>query len=77
VIPLERNAFSRKEFCDRNGIGHSKFYEEVKAGRLRAHKLGRKVLIFADDEQAWRDGIPELATDNMSRPPARRKRGAV
>ncbi len=75
MIPLAKNAFTRREFCDRNGIGHSKFYEEIKAGRLRAHKLGRKVLIFADDEQAWRDGVPELVAENMSRPLTRRRKG--
>jgi hypothetical protein len=67
VIPLERNAFSRKEFCDRNGIGHSKFYAEVKAGRLRVRKLGKKVLIFVEDERAWRESIPELALSELSR----------
>ena len=36
----ELGAMSVKEFCEKYRIGTTKFYEEVKAGRLRAVKCG-------------------------------------
>ena len=36
----ELGAMTVKEFCRKYRIGTTKFYEEVKAGRLRAVKCG-------------------------------------
>jgi excisionase family DNA binding protein len=37
-----REAFAVREFCKRFGICRDTFYSEVKRGRLRALKLGKK-----------------------------------
>lgn len=49
----ERNCFSVKEFCYRNGIGRATAYNEIKAGRLHIKKVGRRTLISAAEEQRW------------------------
>ena len=38
----ELGAMTVKEFCRKYRIGTTKFYEEVKAGRLRAVKCGTR-----------------------------------
>jgi excisionase family DNA binding protein len=40
------------------GLGRSKFYQEVAAGRIRLRKCGRRTLVSADDMEAWAAGLP-------------------
>jgi excisionase family DNA binding protein len=49
----ERNCFSVKEFCYRNGIGRTTAYKEIAAGKLRTKKVGRRTLISCEEEQRW------------------------
>jgi len=35
------------------GLGRGRIYEEVRAGRLRISKVGRRTLVRADDARAW------------------------
>jgi hypothetical protein len=42
-------------FCDDFGIGRSTAYAEIRAGRLRAFKVGDKTMIAGEDALAWRD----------------------
>lgn len=37
------------------GLGRSTIYEEIRAGRLRAFKVGKATLIHRDDAEAWLD----------------------
>lgn len=53
ALPPERVAFSVKEFCLALGIGRTKFYDEVKAGRIRLLKAGRKSLVPATERYAY------------------------
>jgi excisionase family DNA binding protein len=53
-------AFSVREFCARFNISRDCFYNEVKRGRLRARKLGRKTLILRADADAWAASLPAL-----------------
>ncbi len=53
-------AFSPKAFERAFGIGHTKLYEEIKAGRLIARKLGVRTIILAEDAVAWARSLPRV-----------------
>lgn len=50
---LPKLALSIPEFCSVVGIGRSRAYEEIKAGRLRIVKCGRRTLISRDAINEW------------------------
>jgi hypothetical protein len=56
----DKRAYSRPEFCNTHGIGQTKFYEEVKEGRLKVRKVGRKTIILRDDAEDWLQQLPTL-----------------
>lgn len=41
------------EACERIGLGRSKLYEEINAGRLDAIKEGRRTFITEESVQSW------------------------
>ncbi len=51
-------SYSIADIVKLSGVGRTLLYEEIKAGRLKAHKLGRRTLILADDLQHWLAGLP-------------------
>jgi hypothetical protein len=57
-----KRALSRQEFCDVYGIGQTRFYEEVKEGRLPVRKVGRKTIVLRDDAESWLQRLPALST---------------
>jgi len=57
-----REAFAVREFCARYGICRDTFYSEVKRGRLRALKLGKKTIVLRADAEVWAASLPELRT---------------
>jgi hypothetical protein len=64
-----RDAFAIREFCARYGICRDTFYAEVRRGRLRALKLGKKTIVLKADAEGWAKSLPalELAPGDMSR----------
>ena len=66
-----KRLLSVKEATFLYGIGRSKFYQEVAAGRIRLRKLGRRALVGSDDMEDWAAG---LSTVNRKR--GRRKKMA-
>jgi hypothetical protein len=50
-----RPAYTVDAFCGDFGIGRSTFYAEVRAGRLKAFKIGDKTMIAGEDGLAWRE----------------------
>jgi excisionase family DNA binding protein len=57
-----KEAFAVREFCARYGICRATFYTEVKRGRLRALKLGKKTIVMRADADAWAASLPALET---------------
>jgi hypothetical protein len=55
-------AHSLSDFCERYGVGRTKAYDEIKAGRLKARKNGRSTIISDDDAKAWLANLPRLVT---------------
>ncbi len=46
--------------------GRTVFYREIKAGRLRAHKLGNSTVIFPEDLDAYRQSLLLLKTEEKN-----------
>jgi hypothetical protein len=49
----DRQLYTVKEFCHRNSIGKTTFFELVKTGAVRTVKLGVKTLVPAESEREW------------------------
>lgn len=52
--------FSVKEFCEIVGIGRTTFYQEVKAGRIKAKKMGRSTLIPKSELERFIEELPSF-----------------
>lgn len=55
-----KRAMSIDEFCERYGIGRTTAYEEIKEGRLRARKCGKRTIITDDDGDDWLLRLPVI-----------------
>ena len=55
-----QRAMSIAEFCERYGLGRTKTYEELKCGRLRGRKIGRRTIITEDDAEDWLRHLPAM-----------------
>jgi len=55
-----QRAMSIGVFCETYGIGRTKTYEEIKSGRLRVRKVGRRTIVTADDAEEWLSTLPEF-----------------
>ena len=55
-------ALTLKDFCDAYRVCRETAYQQIRAGRLRAVKLGRKTLILRADAEIWAASLPELRT---------------
>jgi excisionase family DNA binding protein len=64
-------AYSIPEAARAASIGTTKLRLEIRAGRLRARKLGKRSLVTADDLEAWAMALPDLH-DVVSAPVAKR-----
>lgn len=48
-----KRGYRIEEFCQAYGICRSLAYVEIRRGRLKARKVGRRTLIAAEDAEAW------------------------
>jgi hypothetical protein len=56
----QRGAMSIARFSEDYAIGRTKAYEELKSGRLRGRKIGKRTIIGQDDAEAWLQQLPAL-----------------
>lgn len=49
----DKRAFRIAEIIAAYGIGKTKVYEEIKAGRLKIYKLGRSTLVSRESLDRW------------------------
>lgn len=56
-----RGAMSVDEFCGWAAIGRRKFYNELKAGRITARKIGRRTVVTMPDAMSWLTSLPLAA----------------
>ena len=62
--PTVRLVLSIPEFCQSVGLSRSAVYLEIKAGRLRPRKCGRRTLIPIDEAHRWIAELPEFAPED-------------
>jgi hypothetical protein len=48
------------QFSEDYGIGRTKTCEELKSGRLRGRKVGKRTIIAEDDAEEWLRRLPVL-----------------
>jgi hypothetical protein len=53
-----QRVMSISEFSARYGPGRTTIYEEIKLGRLRARKCGKRTFITEDDAEDWLRSLP-------------------
>jgi hypothetical protein len=51
---------SLNKFCEDNDIGRSYAYGQIKAGKLKAVKVGSNTHITAEAETEWRKSLPSF-----------------
>jgi len=57
-----QRAMSIEQFCDRYEIGRTTAYAEIREGRLRARKCGKRTIIADDDADNWLQHLPVIGT---------------
>jgi hypothetical protein len=57
----QQRAMSLAEFCRDYGTGRTTAYREIKMGRLRVRKCGKRTLVLQDDAEAWLRSLPTVA----------------
>lgn len=60
--PVEKLAYSITDLVRVAGVGRSFIYEEIKCGRLKVKKAGRRTLILQRDVEKWLGAMPDLYT---------------
>jgi excisionase family DNA binding protein len=59
-IQKEVIAYSIDAAAKASHTGRTKLYAEIKAGRLKARKFGKRTLIAAGDFSEWLNSLPVL-----------------
>jgi excisionase family DNA binding protein len=49
-----------KEACRRTGLGHTRIYQAIQTGELRAKKCGQRTLIEMDGIRRWIASLPTV-----------------
>ena len=56
----EKLSYGVADVVKASGASRSLIYEQIRAGKLKAHKLGRRTLILAADVQSWLAALPTI-----------------
>jgi excisionase family DNA binding protein len=55
-----QRAMSIDQFCQRYEIGRTTAYAEIRHGRLRARKCGKRTIIADEDADDWLQQVPVI-----------------
>lgn len=55
---MQKTAYTVNELMHEIGIGRSKLYAEIKAGRLRPRKIGKRTIFLAKDVEDYLESLP-------------------
>ncbi len=53
-------AYDLDELAEQSGLGKTKIYQEIAAGRLRAVKCGKSTRVTDEDARSWLRSLPAL-----------------
>ena len=67
-----RPVYSVDEFSQDFAVSRSTAYAEIRAGRLRAFKIGERTMVAGEDAMAWRDRHREAGFRKAAYPSAAR-----
>ena len=56
---MQKHAYTVNEALREIGIGRSKLYAEIKAGKLTPRKIGKKTIFLAKDLQEYLEALPK------------------
>lgn len=62
---MEKSYITVAEAIQGSGLGRTKLYEEINAGRLKAKKCGRRTLIAIVDYQNWLDQLDDFLSSKV------------
>jgi hypothetical protein len=68
---LPELAYTIAALCQASGIGRTKIYDDLKAGRLHARKHGKRTLILADEARRWLESLPAQSSRQQTAEVAR------
>jgi len=57
----DRVNYSVDNFCRAHGIGRTFFYDEVKKGKIKPIKIGRRTLVPVSEAKAWQERKAEAS----------------
>jgi excisionase family DNA binding protein len=55
---MEKKAYTPDEICEVAPIGRTTTFKEIASGRLKAHKIGRRTVILAEDLDEYLRTLP-------------------
>ena len=55
---MQKAAYTVNELMHEIGIGRSKLYAEIKAGRLHPRKIGKRTIFLTRDIEEYLEGLP-------------------
>jgi hypothetical protein len=67
--PIKSLAMSIKDCTDESGIGINAIYDEIRNGKLKARKIGRRTIILRADFEAYLNALPALDLSNNPHTP--------
>lgn len=56
---MQKHAYTVNETIREIGIGRSKLYAEIAAGKLTPRKIGKKTIFLARDLEAYLNALPK------------------
>jgi len=63
---MQNMSYTIKEASSQLGIGTTRVYEEVRSGRLKAKKFGRRTLIPRTSLEEWINNLEDWESAKMS-----------
>jgi hypothetical protein len=58
---IPKRAYSIAEFARLAGVGRSFLYEQIRCGRLKVRKAGRRTLVLNEEGAVWFANLPSAS----------------